>query len=165
VIAQATDPALARFNQAVADYVSLVRRLHREVPELRVTEKSTEINNRSDMLAGAIQRARPGAVQGDLLDAGAARIIRERLAVALRDTNVAAMLKRIDDEPILKGPPKVHLRYPTATSLATMPGQLLKVLPPVPKELEYRLVGRSLVLRDRDAALVVDYLPEALPKP
>jgi hypothetical protein len=39
------------------------------------------------------------------------------------------------------------------------------VLPPVPKELEYRLVGRSLVLRDRDAALVVDYLPEALPKP
>jgi hypothetical protein len=85
--------------------------------------------------------------------------------VALRDTNVAAMLKRIDDEPILKGPPSVHLRYPTATSMATMPGQLLEVLPPVPKELEYRFVGRSLVLRDRDAALVVDYLPDALPKP
>jgi hypothetical protein len=54
VTAQATDSALARFNQAVADYVSLVPRLHREVPELRVTEKTTEINNRSDMLAGAI---------------------------------------------------------------------------------------------------------------
>jgi hypothetical protein len=163
--AQTSDPGLARFSQAVADYISLVRRLHREVPELRVTDQSAEISNRSDMLAGAIQRARAGAGQGDFFDPGAARLIRERLAVAVRGENVAAMMKRLDDEPILKGPAKVHLRFPTTSSMARMPAQLLEALPALPKELEYRFVGRSLVLRDRDAALVLDYMPDALPKP
>jgi hypothetical protein len=163
--AQPTDSGLARFSQAVADYVNLVRRLHREVPELRVTDKSAEISNRSDMLAGAIQRARPGAGQGDFFDPGAARVIRERLTVALRGENVAAMMKRIDDEPILKSPAEVHLRFPTTSSMARMPARLLQALPPLPNGLEFRFVGRSLVLRDRDAALVLDYVPDALPKP
>jgi len=162
---QTGDAAFARFNQAVANYLSLVQRLHREVPELRVTDKSAEISNRSDMLAGAIQRARAGATQGDFFDAATARLIRERLAAALQREDVASLLKGINDEPILKAPPGVHLRFPVAASLATMPSRLLKALPPLPKELEYRFVGRTLVLRDRDAALILDYVPDALPKP
>jgi hypothetical protein len=162
--AQTDDPAYKHFHQAVARYVEMVRRLHREVPELRVTPQSQEINNRSDMLAGAIQRARRGAAPGDLLDAEAARVIRVHLARALEGRSTAALLKRINDEPVLKGPPSVHLRFPVTTSLAQMPAQILQALPPLPKELEYRFVGRALVLRDRDAALVVDYLPDALPQ-
>ena len=43
-----------------------------------------------------------------------------------------------------------------------MPPGLLAQLPPLPAALEYRLVGRMLILRDSDAALVLDYLPDAV---
>ena len=39
----------------------------------------------------------------------------------------------------------------------------MEILPPLPKQLEYDFVGRTLILRDVDADVVVDYLPEALP--
>ena len=48
--------------------------------------------------------------------------------------------------------------------LATMPPSLLAVLPPLPRELEYRIVGRYLVLRDVDASLVLDYIADAVPR-
>lgn len=161
---QGDAPALQHFNDAVDRYVALRTRLQREVPALRVTDESAEINNRSDMLAAAVERARGAAPQGEFFDAAAARIIRARLSEALDGGSVAALLARINDEPILHRPPAVHLRYPAGLSLATMPANLLEVLPKIPRGLEYRFAGRALILRDRDAALILDYLPEALPK-
>jgi hypothetical protein len=48
--------------------------------------------------------------------------------------------------------------------MATMPPGLLKVLPALPKELEYRIIGRDLVLRDVDASLIIDYVPNVIPR-
>ena len=163
VAARAGDPAFVTFGEAVARYLGLVQRLHREVPALRVTTKSAEISDRSNMLAGAIERSRPGAAQGAFFDAQTSRVIKERLATSLRGEDVATMLQGINDEPIVKGPPSIHLRFPSATSMATMPSRLLEGLPHLPQELEFRFVGRALVLRDRDAAMILDYLPDALP--
>lgn len=161
---QTGDAGLDHFNEALKRYVALKQRLHQEVPGLRVTNKSAEISNRSDMLAGAIQRARGAAPQGEFFDVTAARAIKARLATAVKGESVASLLARINDEPILKGPPSVHLRYPAASSLATMPAQLLSALPALPHGLEYRLAGRALILRDSDAALILDFLPDALPQ-
>ena len=160
---QPADPTFV-FSQAVARYVTLVHRLHGEVPPLRVTAESAEIDNRSNMLAGAIQRARPWAAQGDFFDTNLVRVIRARLAVALEGEDLATVMKRIEDDPAPMGPANVYLRFPAGTSLATMPSRLIEVLPALPKELEYRFLGRTLILRDRDAAMILDYVPEALPK-
>jgi hypothetical protein len=65
---QTESSAIKRFDQSLNKYLALKERLHREVPELRVTDRSEEIANRSDMLAGAIQRARGTARQGDLFE-------------------------------------------------------------------------------------------------
>ena len=46
--------------------------------------------------------------------------------------------------------------------LPTMPAVLLQVLPTLPPQLEYRFIGRALILRDIDAALILDYLPDAI---
>jgi hypothetical protein len=43
-----------------------------------------------------------------------------------------------------------------------MPSSLIAALPPLPAELEYRLVGQDLVLIDVTAGLVVDILRHAL---
>jgi hypothetical protein len=39
---------------------------------------------------------------------------------------------------------------------------LLK-LPPLPKDLEYRFLGRDLILLDIHANLIVDFIPAAIP--
>jgi 3',5'-cyclic AMP phosphodiesterase CpdA len=44
-----------------------------------------------------------------------------------------------------------------------VPPRLVEVLPPLPKQLEYDFTGRALILRDVDADLVVDFIPDALP--
>ena len=65
-------------------------------------------------------------------------------------------------------PPGVKLAinqpYPTTLALLTLPANLLANLPMLPEELEYRLIDRHLLLRDRDANLVVDMLSNVLPK-
>src|SRR5205085_7625575 len=40
---------------------------------------------------------------------------------------------------------------------------LREILPPIPKQLAYDFLGRTLLLRDIDADIVADYLPDALP--
>ena len=40
---------------------------------------------------------------------------------------------------------------------------LLNRLPVLPKELTYRIIGRTLVLQDTKTNLIVDFIPKALP--
>jgi hypothetical protein len=162
-IQRTDESAFASFNKAIANYIRLKERLRGEIPPSRVTDNSAEIVARSDAWALAIQRARPGAQQGEFFDTVTAGAIKERLARTLKGTNISALLSRINDEPALEASPRVHLRFPDASPVATMPPRILEVLPALPTELEYRFVGRALVLRDRDAALILDYLPNALP--
>ena len=59
---------------------------------------------------------------------------------------------------------KVNQAYPTNIPLVSVPAKLLAHLPTIPEELEYRLVDRRLLLRDRDANLIVDVLVGTAPK-
>jgi hypothetical protein len=53
--------------------------------------------------------------------------------------------------------------YPDGVPLSTMPPAILGVLPKLPPEVDYRFVGRHLILRDVAANIIVDYVWEALP--
>ena len=53
--------------------------------------------------------------------------------------------------------------YPEDKELVQMPPPLLLALPQLPKDLRYRFIGRSLVLMDRDGALILDVMRNALP--
>ncbi len=57
----------------------------------------------------------------------------------------------------------VNATYPPALPLATFPASLLAALPPLPEDIEYRFVGRHLILRDVKANIIVDVLPNVLP--
>ncbi len=58
----------------------------------------------------------------------------------------------------------VNATYPKSAPLSTVPPTLLFKLPKLPQELEYRFVGRNLVLLDTEANLIADYLPEVVPR-
>jgi hypothetical protein len=54
--------------------------------------------------------------------------------------------------------PAVNARYPVEQGLATMPPRLLQLLPRLPADLEYRLMGHDLIIRDGRTNLIVDYV-------
>ena len=58
---------------------------------------------------------------------------------------------------------KVNQRYPDEVPFATMPPEVLKALPELPEELEYRFVGDDLILLDPHAHIIVDFIRNALP--
>jgi hypothetical protein len=150
-------------RKALADYVALRERLDQEVPKLTPNSEARDISAASDAQARAIMRARAKARQGDFFDKAASQVLTRRLQDAITTANLAADLATIDDEPPRVTTPRVHLRFPEAAQMATMPPSLLRVLPPLPEGLEYRIVGQSLVLRDIGAALILDYIPQAVP--
>jgi len=58
----------------------------------------------------------------------------------------------------------VNGRYPDTIPLSSVPPQILKALPPLPEELEYRFIQNSLILLDVHAHIIVDYLTAAVPR-
>jgi hypothetical protein len=156
--------AFRHFHEEVARYLAIHSALRAEVPGPVPQSTARELNEASDMLANAIRRARPRGRQGDFFSADAIRLITARLREALQSPSAAAALARIDDEQPAALRPQLYLRFPAANEMATMPPSLLRLLPGVPAELEYRIVGEYLVLRDVKAAMIIDYIPKALPR-
>jgi hypothetical protein len=154
--------AVAEFNQALDGYMALRHRLRSEVAGPVKNSTSSQVTNASDALAAAIQRARSNAKPGAIFSPVISSVIKKQIADAIRTENLAAVLADIDDEQKVDLKPAVHLRLPVSAQMATMPSSLLKVLPTLPKELEYRILGRYLILRDVDASLILDYIPAAV---
>jgi hypothetical protein len=161
---QAEDPAVAEFQRAVAAYLLLHQRLAGEAPPLVPGSQASQVSASSDVLAGAIQRARRKARQGDLFTPAVSRVFTERLRAAVDADTFKRMQATLTDEPIGTRNPRVHMRSPEASPLATMPAHVLLVLPVLPEELEYRFIRGDLILRDRHAALIIDYIPGVLRK-
>jgi hypothetical protein len=93
-----------------------------------------------------------------------AALLKVRVADALTargflpEEMVAASLEEADDEAPL---PVVNGRFPWRRGAAMWPC-VLEALPRLPHELQYRLVGRDLVLVDTHADLIVDILRDVV---
>jgi hypothetical protein len=59
--------------------------------------------------------------------------------------------------------PTINMRYPVGQPLVTFPPNLLKQLHQLPEDLEYRFVGRDLILRDVKSNTIVDVIRHAIP--
>jgi hypothetical protein len=59
--------------------------------------------------------------------------------------------------------PVINRTVPDSVALATVPPLLLNSLPRLPEGLQYRFVGRHIVLVDADTRLIMDYAQNALP--
>jgi hypothetical protein len=156
--------AIKQFNVEIAKYMAIRRGLLTEVPGPKPESTSVQLNNDADALAAAIRRRRPDAKPGMLFTPAVAEAIKIRVSQAVLTANLGPILAGIDDENQGIDHPTIYLRFPAAAQLATMPPSLLEVLPVLPKELEYRIVGSYLVLRDTDAALILDFIPAAVPR-
>jgi hypothetical protein len=136
--------------------------------QLKPTTDVAELDRRRDALKQAIRTARPNAKQGDLFTPPAAALFRKLMAKAVEGPDGVKVRRSLQSaEPATAAQSAqiaVNRDYPNQEGqpLQSAPATLLQNLPVLPKGLEYRMVGRILVLRDTEANLVVDYLPNAL---
>jgi hypothetical protein len=156
-------PVLADFAQRVRAYADLRYRAARAIGPLRSMDDPAEIRRATDALAAAVVRARAGARQGDIFTPAIAPLIRRAIGATCEGhyDRLLALVNEDLEAPL--PPPVVHARWPAGAPLPTMTPDLLAALPPLPPGLQYRFVGRDLVLHDIDANLIVDVLPAAIP--
>lgn len=161
---QNDDKAMRAFGRDIAAYAALHERLERTLPPLVPTEHAHVIETARLALAAAIRAERVDAAQGDIFTPAVARLFRERIRRALRGTDVAELLGELYEEfpEEARLTPQVNAPFPRGATYE-MPPRLLHALPPLPGDLEYRLVGLHLVLWDTHANVVVDYVPHAIP--
>lgn len=162
---QADIGGVVAFQRQADAYAFLHRRLERQLPPVEVNADPETYRRAVELMAGAIRAARPEAQQGELFSPAVQRTLRDRIAGALRAHGLTPADVRAAERHDGVAPGTLRLRvnglFPWAASTAMFPS-ILEVLPALPPELQYRMVGRDLVLVDVHASLIVDILPLAL---
>lgn len=153
-----------KFRAAVDAYVALHRRLEETLPALSKQATPVDIETHERALGKLIVGARPKAVQGDLLVAEIQPVLRRISGEILAGPNGPAMLNEIRGEEPVTIAARVNERYPDQVPLSAIPFRFLNSFPRLPEELEYRFLGRDLVLLDVDGRIVVDFLRDVLPR-
>jgi hypothetical protein len=156
------DPRFKEFFDRVQAYLKIHRSADARVPSLKETSDPAKVSEREKALADEIRVERAGAQQGDVFSSGAAREIGAIVADDFNGRSLADQKAILVEVPV-KVPPAINTDYPTTLPLATVPPALLQKLPTLPEELEYRFLGRHLILRDIKANLIVDYIPDVVP--
>ena len=155
---------LAEFNRRVSDYTQLTSQAAAAVPPERVFDDPTEMLEARASLRKALRAARPNARPGDVVGGCAGHMLRQIIAAALARPGVDPVeLKRqfAADRPPGAKRPVVNHRYDWRLGAWMWPA-LLRDLPPLPGDLEYRIVDDDLVLVDVRASFVVDILEDVL---
>ena len=168
---------LKEFGDRATKYVELQRKAKATVPPLPRKATPEQIAVHEKALAGAIRARRAGTRQGeiffpevvpellDLLRSGLAGPGAQPAREAIKDGNPG-----VEPPPARPAEPRpkdvalvANAPYPDGASLSMVPPELLARLPPLPEPVQYRFVGRHLILYDSEARLVVDYLEETVP--
>ena len=159
-----TEAVFADFGKRIDSYMKLRKALVDSVGELDPTRSQAEITERATKLANGIIAARAQAKPGDIftpeLSALVATLIKQEYS--RRPDSVQETREDQQDE-LPDFVPRVNQLYPTTYPLATFPATLLPILPQLPEQLEYRVVQNYLVLRDIEANVILDVMPNAVP--
>ena len=156
--------ATKAFLDRVQQYVTYHNNVEKMVPPITQTSSPEEIAKREAALGAMLIKQRPDAKEGDFFikeyQPHLIKIIRDDFAKRPVADRKALLVELPKDVKIA-----VNMVYPPVLPLATFPANLLKVLPELPKELEYRMVGRDLILRDVTGNVIVDILRNVFPIP
>ena len=157
---------MADFRAKVDAYSKLRNDLAAEGPKLKETVDPAAIGEAEKVLAAKIRAARSTAKRGDIFTPATEALFRRLLRPQVTGTADAAENKTTIKEDAPKPqevPFKVNGEYPKEAPLSTVPPDVLKALPALPENLQYRFVGRHLILYCTRGNLIVDYMLNAVP--
>ena len=169
---------LADFQKRIDAYMAIHKDAVKDAPPRKETKNAGEIKAAQDALGAKIRAARATAKQGDILtpeiqnkfrrlmypvvtsptpQATAGREVKKDIKEELKENNEER--KEEGGKPIVL---KVNATYPNDTPLPTTPPQVLMNLPKLPEQLEYRIIGKNLIIRDVEGNIIVDFVPNAI---
>lgn len=153
---------LQDFRERIEKYIELHKKLEKDSPPLKETEDPAKITASQETLAKKIRAARQDARQGDIFTPAIRAKFRQLMYPELKGAEgreTKSVIKEDAPGPI---PFKVNATYPQSRALPTVPPNLLASLPPLPEDLEYRIVDKHLILRDVHANIIVDFMLNAI---
>lgn len=163
----ADDKVIADFQQRVKAYLDVVKQAQAGIPKDKAKQNIENLTQRRQELAARVKAARATAKQGDIFTPDAAALFRKLIAQTMSGREGARIRVSLRHaEPLLRADVKVNESYPNGKGvpLQSTPPSLLLNLPLLPRGVEYRVMDHALLLRDTEANIVVDYLPDAFPK-
>lgn len=150
------------FKKRVADYVKLHKKIASDLSGLKPTTTPEKIVKHEDTLAEKMRAAHADAKQGDIFTPSIEAEFHRLIAMSMAGPRAARIKESLKSAEPVQLKLKVNDDYPKSIPLQSTPSTLLLNLPELPKELDYRIVGRSLILRDVDCNIVVDLIPNAI---
>jgi hypothetical protein len=150
------------FHKRIDAYLKVREEATKNLPDQKETGDPAKISAREQALGVAIAKARVAAKPGDVFGEEMSIYLKKALAEDWKSRSPADRKALFEELP--KGT-KLALNqpYPTTLPLVSVPAKLLARLPMLPEALEYRLIDRYFLLRDRDANLIVDVLSNVYP--
>jgi hypothetical protein len=151
------------FENRVQAYAALHAAAKHSSPSLEQTASAADILKDQRLLAAQIQQKRRGANQGDVFSPEISREFHRLAGTATHGPAAGRVKKSLKRAEPVDLALRVNEAYPQRVPLQSVPPTLLQNLPMLPPELEYRVVGHALVLRDVEADLIVDFIPDLIP--
>src|SRR4051812_39988723 len=168
------DPTFDPFRQALQAYIDQTQPFRKQAAQAQESTRgkadattsapATALRTRQNDLAEALRtRLRANATQGQLFTPAMGQAIKHQIAAAFDSPQRPLLLDEMAEQlttPAKSQSPKLNQKL----DAPRVPPRLIALLPPLPKQLEYDFTDATLVLRDIDADVVVDYLPAAFPE-
>ena len=155
--------ALDRLQQRIKEYLALHDKLEATLPALPNDATPEQIDKHQRALGRLLQDARRDARPGDIFTKDVRGVIRGLMLRVFRGPDGAKLKASIMDENPGRLQLTVNSRYPDTVPFSTVPPQVLAGLPTIPEELEFRFIGRTLILLDVHAHLIVDLIDNLVP--
>ncbi len=172
---------LRQFQHEIEEYVELRRSALKQIPPIDARSTPAEIEAHQKALTNAIIAYRKGAKRGDIFKPEVEAAIRRTLHREFASAQGPALLKdikqgnpKVEGNPTSRDPSKevkppvtiaVNALYPDSAPFSSVPPSLLLKLPLLPEQVRYRFIGRALILRDTEANVILDYIPDVVPDP
>lgn len=157
--------ALDDFNARVQAYISIHHQAEQEsglAPDPKALDSAKEIVDRKRTIAKRISMLRTKAHEGDIFTPELKAYFTRALDSAYQANPEAfsaalACVPKTEERTVA-----VNAVYPGYLGYSVMTATMLRHLPALPRELEYRIVNRDLIIRDREANLIIDVMRNAV---
>jgi hypothetical protein len=172
---------LRKFQHEVEEYVELRKEAVKRIPPLDDKSTPTKVDAYQNALTNAIIVFRKGSKRGEIFKPEVEQAIRRTLNREFSSPQGPGLMKdikqgnpRVEGNPLPQDPSKeartnvtlaVNVRYPETAPYSSVPPSLLLKLPLLPPQVRYRFIGRSLILRDTEADVILDFIPDVVPDP
>ena len=170
---------LHQFQEGIREYLGLRESVLKGILRTRAEATPEQLAAHKQPLTDAIIAHRRAARRGKIFKPPVEAAIRRTLEREFSGPNGAALIAAIKQgNPKAEGNPRpqdptkqvmtpvvvaVNRVYPDAASSSSVPPSLLLRLPLLPEAVRYGFVGRTLILRDSEANVILDFVPDVVP--